>query len=414
MSLKNILKESTTSADNPAGRPDLLDFTRSINNLVYTELVALQPTTQPVSALFGVRYMNANGDMSYTTAATYGGQYGDQYASSNQVAAGSYVAGDMFLLENVLYKVLAPITVSSTAQADVYSFVMQGKVRTVSEAAQTSKFESANAVIQNTNFRLDKWQTEVKTRKLKTEITIETLEDLAAVSVDGEKIMKDFMITMISEDINKDILQKLITVSKRFKVDGLSPNGYLDLSAVEVTDSLLSYRLTRYVAEMAASATRKTGFNPNYVVASSRVAGILQTAGIEQTPGTKSPGFLTKLGMDLYVDTTTPFDYVIVGVKVNDMFDDKMETVGSLVFSPYQEGDKAGMIRVVTDPDSLQNNVMVMSRYSLSVNPYATSQDDFTDIRITQGDDWDNLVGRSDLSMFLGILLPEVLNDDED
>lgn len=413
MSLNKILKESTDSASNPAGRPDLLDFTRAVNNLVYTELVAMQPTTQPISALFGVRYMNTNGDMSYTTAATYGGEYGDQYKTATAAAAGTYAKGDIFIYENVLYKALSSVTITNL-DSDIYTQVMQGNIRTLSEAAKTSKFEGSDAVIQNTSFRLDKWQSEVKTRKLKTEITVETLQDLSAVSVDAEKVMKDFLITMISEDINKDILQKLITVSKRFKVKGMSDNGYLDLSSEDVTDSLLSYRLTRYVSEMAASATRRTGFNPNYVIASSRVAGILQTAGIEQTDNAKSPGFLKKLGMNLYVDTTTPFDYVIVGVKVNNMFDDKMESVGSLVFSPYQEGDKAGMIRVVTDPDSLQNNVMVMSRYSLSVNPYATSEDDFTGIRVTQGDDWDNLVGRSDMSMFMGVLLPEVTNSDQD
>ena len=416
MKLNSLIAESTISASSPNGRPNLLDFTRSVNNLIYTDLVAVQPTNMPVSALYGLRYMNANNDMSYTTGATYSGEYGDQHSTTPVVTAGSYQPGTLIKLDDVLYQVINPITITNV-NIDVYTSAMKGDIRIASESAPTSKFETANSIIQEANFKIDKWQADVKTRKLKTEITLETLQDLDAAGADAQKVIKDFLVTMISEEINKDIIQRLITVSKRWKVKGLSENGYIDYSAGtdDITSDMFSYRLTRIVSEMAASATRRTGFNPNYVLASSRVGAILQAAGIKQTPGQKSPGFLTKLGMNLYIDTTCPFDYVIVGVKQDtDDKNEKMEAIGSLVYSPFLQDDMAGVIQVVKDPDSLQDNIAIMTRYSLSVNPYATTQDDFNDIRITKGDDWKNLVGRSDMSMFLGIILPEYLNDDVD
>ena len=46
-----LLRESTSSVANQTARPQLLSLTRAVNNLIFSDLVAIQPTDQPVSAL---------------------------------------------------------------------------------------------------------------------------------------------------------------------------------------------------------------------------------------------------------------------------------------------------------------------------------------------------------------------------
>ncbi|MDP1183658.1 capsid vertex protein, partial [Klebsiella pneumoniae] len=56
--IQNLLRESTTSASNSQGRPELLALTRAVNALIYTDMVAIQPTSQPTATLFGIRYIS--------------------------------------------------------------------------------------------------------------------------------------------------------------------------------------------------------------------------------------------------------------------------------------------------------------------------------------------------------------------
>lgn len=408
------LRESTATADNSLARPELSAFTRAVNNLIYMDMVAVQPTSQPIAALFGLRYKNPEGDMSYTTAATYGGKYGSR-ENIPEASLKSYSSGDVFQYEKIVYEVCTDFSLADLASG-VYDAAMRGDIRMASEAADTEKFENNDSAIEDIDFTLDKWTATVKSRKLKTAITVEAAQDLENNGAMAENVIDDFLATMISEEVNKDIIQKLITVSKRFKVAGMSETGIYTISQEEYADPLLGYKLIRILNEMAAISARTTGFSPTYVLATSRVAGVLSSTGLEPSEIESSSGVLKQAGLDLFVDTTTPFDYIIVGIKLQSPTrEERMETVGSLVYSPYEEVDEGGTIKFVVDPDSLQPSLAVMVRYALSVNPYIVSkQDEIDKKRIVCGDDWKNLAGRSYMSMFLGVKLPEFINADED
>lgn len=399
-----LLRESTSSVANQTARPQLLSLTRAVNNLIFSDLVAIQPTDQPVSALYGLRYLNRDGQMTFRTATTYGGAAGDRTEIEEFSKEKSYDEGALFKSDDVVYEVVTAGTVgedAETPEAAIFKGIMTNKIRFYSDCASVEYFEDKNTEISSTSMQFDKWQVNVGSRKLKTSFTTELMQDLEASQINSENSVIDLLATVASEEINKDIIQKLITVSSRYKIKGITPDGVLSL--VSVQDAPTQAReLYRYACEMRNQMLRTSSFAGTYVLASSRVVGLLQSTGwMEETDNALSEGRL-RCGLEVYADTTTPFDYMLVGCK--HMIGD-MESVGSLFYSPYTEADGAGAYKSVIDPNSFQHHVAIMNRYSLSVNPY-TSKVDQEEHQVIKGDDWGKMAGRSEMSYILGIELP--------
>lgn len=399
-----LLRESTSSVANQNARPQLLSLTRAVNNLIFSDLVAIQPTEQPICALFGLRYLNRDGQMTYRTAATYGGAAGNRNGIEEFSKDKEYQAGDHFVYGDVVYEVITTGMIDATASTPeeaIFKGVMANKIRFYSDCAETSYFEDANTEISETNFNFDKWQVNVGSRKLKTDFTMELMQDLEANQINSDNSIIDLLATVASEEINKDIMQKLITVSTRYKIKGITPDGVLSLAGVQDAPKQ-ARELYRYACEMSNQMLRTSSFAGTYVLASSRVVGLLQSTGwMEESDNALSEGRL-HCGLEVYADTVTPFDYMLVGCK--HMIGD-MESVGSLFYSPYTESDGAGAYKSVIDPNSFQHKVAIMNRYALSVNPY-TSKVDQEENQTIKGDEWGKLAGRSEMSYILGIELP--------
>lgn len=399
-----LLRESTSSVANQTARPQLLALTRAVNNLIFSDLVAIQPTEQPISALFGLRYLNRDGKMTYRTAATYGGAAGSRENVEEFNQEKSYTIGEFFVFDDVVYEVIADGQVGPdlpTKQEAIFKGVMANKIRFFSDCAPVEYFEDSNTEIASTDFDFDKWQVKVGSRKLKTSFTTELMQDLEANQMNSENAVLDLLATVASEEINKDIIQKLITVSTRYKVKSITPDGVLSLVNVQEAPAQ-ARELYRYACEMSNHMLRNSSFSGTYVLASSRVVGLLQASGwMEETDNALSEGRL-RCGLEVYADTVTPFDYMIVGCKhmVGDM-----ESVGSLFYAPYTEADGAGAYKSIIDPNSFQHKVAIMNRYALSVNPYTVKQDQDMS-QVINGDEWGKLAGRSEMSFMLGIELP--------
>ena len=288
----------------------------------------------------------------------------------------------------------------------------------MSDAAITSKFETAGADIAEAKFQIDKWQTQVKSRKLKTSLTVELAQGLEANGFDASNFIDDLLATEMADEINKDILQSLVTVSKRYKVEGITDTGFIDLSYASAPEAGRS--LYRMVCEMVSHIQRSTSFTATFAVASTRAAAVLAAsgwlkhqAGDDEYLSENAYGFLAN-GLPLYCDTNTPLDYVIVGV-VEDIGD--KEVVSSIFYAPYTEGidlddpEHVGAFKVIVDPESLQPSVALLVRYALSANPYTVAKDE-KEARIIDGGDMDKMAGRSDLSVLLGVKLPKIIIED--
>ena len=402
----------TTSINIDNTRPELVSLTRAVNNLIYHELVAIQETSLPTATLFGVRYRNPNGDMTFSSAATYSGRISGRSGIEDVSLTKAYTKGDLFKHDgnDIVYEVVEDITLNTldtNKDTALFKALFDSKIRLVSEAADTSKYETSDDIA-STSFAMDRWNIPVRSRKFKTEMSVELMQDLEANQFEADGVIEDILGTVASEEVNKDIIHTLITVSNRYNVDGVVENGVFDATtAYSATDApALGRMLYQLACEMGQEMNRTTSFDATYVLCTARVVGVLAASGWLHETDEEHPLATGRLnnGYYVYADTNTPYDYMLVGCKY-DLGD--MDHVGSLFFTPYEEADEAGSIRISTDPSSLQPKVAILMRYGLSVNPY-TVKDESNPDRLIEGDDWVNLAGKSRMSQIVGIKLPKI------
>jgi hypothetical protein len=422
--INDLLRESTISTSNITSRPNLVALTRATTKLIYSDIVATQRTTQPVAAFYGIKYLNPEEEFTFRTGATYAGETGYvDRATIPEINAGnkdSFVKGDFFQFNSIVYKVLVDNPFNNIAESDIELAIQIAvvllTVRIFSDAARTEKFEGQeDSEIAEARFQVNKWQTPVKSRKLKTSVTVELAQDLEANGFDAPNFIDDLLATEMADEINKDILQSLITVSKRYKVEGITDTGFIDLSYASAPEAGRS--LYRMVCEMVSHIQKESTYTATFCVASTRAAAVLAASGwLKHKPeddeylSQNAYGFLSN-GLPLYCDTNSPLDYVIVGVVENL---GEKEVVGSIFYAPYTEGldlddpEHVGAFKVVVDPESLQPSIALLVRYALSANPYTVAKDE-KEARVIDGGDMDKMAGRSDLSVLLGVKLPKII-----
>lgn len=420
--INKLLRESTNTTSNSVARPDLVALTRATTKLVYTDIVATQRTSQPTAALYGIKYLNPRGDLTFNAGSTYAGQAGTEDRKNlpelTTVSAPGLLKGDFFIFNDVVYKVLVDAPFGGTSETDLTDMVQYATValtiRFFSDAASTEKFEADDVDISEASFKINKWNAQVKTRKLKTTLTVELAQDLEANGFDAPNFIEDLLATEMAEDINKDILQSLITVSSRYKIEGVTPDGILHIDNYDNAPAA-GRLLYQMMCEMNSHIQRTTSYSGTYVVASTRVAGVLAASGFMKLTGdadnNNAYGFL-KNGLPLFCDTNTPIDYMTVGVKA---YFGEAEMVGSLFYAPYTEGadldadEHVGAFKIINDPDSLQPKIALMVRYALAANPYTVAKDD-AEARLINASDMDAMAGQSDMSVMIGVKLPKLLN----
>lgn len=420
--INELLRESTTTTSNSLGRPNLVALTRATTKLIYRDIIAEQRTNQPIAALYGVKYLTPDNEFSFQTGATYGGEVGSKDREtipeltdkSQAIAKGGY-----FKYQNVVYKALVASPLASTSAIDLSEALQEGLVsltcRLVPDAAHTEKFEANDVEISNAVFQVNKWNAPVKSRKLKTSLTVELAQDMESNGFDAPAFLEDLLATVMADEINKDVLQSLITVSKRYRVTGVSDNGIIDLSYNSAPES--ARKLYEMVCEMNSEIQKTTSYSGTFVVASSRVAAMLAGSGwLKHKPEDEAwlpetaYGYLIN-GLPVFCDVNSPLDYVIVGVKEDYGGN---EVVGSIFYAPYTEGldlddqEHVGAYKVIVDPDSLQPSISLMVRYALSANPYTVAKDD-KEARIIDATNMDLMAGQSNMSYLLGVKLPPII-----
>lgn len=407
--INKLIRESTTSGNVAQGRPALVALTKAVNDLIYKDLVAVQESSQPTATIFGVRYLNNAGEMSFSSPSDFGGVRHDNAKTLSDTEK-TFVKGEVFKYNKVVYEALVDIdfdTVDGAALPQkVFTSLVQSKIRIVSEGSTVS-YNEYNEEIAEATLKIDRWQTEAKTRKLKTEATLELIQDLATNGF-SDKVIEDLIATEISEEINKDIIKTLQTVSKRH-VSSLAPHSILNMSAA-AEDPAPGRTLYRMICEMASDILNDTSFKATYVLCSPKVSALLASSGwmSKRAGDTSMTVGELKNGMSVYVDITTQIDYVLVGMKHQSVPGESVNTrtidrVGSLFYSPYVNDDTAGAFKVINSADDFQPRYMLMTRYGLSVNPYTLAENAVAG-DVYKGDDWSNLAGRSLNSRFAGIL----------
>lgn len=248
-------------------------------------------------------------------------------------------------------------------------------------AAGTSPYGMTTRQGEGDNFRemsftIERTSVEAKTRALKSEYTMELVQDLKAVhGLDAEAELSNILSTEILAEINREVVRTMIAQAK-LGAQGLTTNGIFDLIAdgqgrwsVERQKGLM-LQIEKEANKIAFETRRGKG---NFILCSANVASALTMAGLLDY----SSGLQDNLNVDVtsgiyagvlngrtkvYVDPyATAGDYIVVGYKGSNNMD------AGMFYCPYVP---LQMVRAVAQ-DTFQPKIGFKTRYGMVSNPFA-------------------------------------------
>lgn len=248
-------------------------------------------------------------------------------------------------------------------------------------AAGTSPYGMSTRQGEGDNFRemsftIERTAVEAKTRALKSEYTMELVQDLKAVhGLDAEAELSQILSTEILAEINREVVRTMISQAK-LGAQGLTTNGIFDLIAdgqgrwsVERQKGLM-LQIEKEANKIAFETRRGKG---NFILCSANVASALTMAGLLDY----SSGLQDNLNVDVtsgiyagvlngrtkvYVDPyATAGDYIVVGYKGSNNMD------AGMFYCPYVP---LQMVRAVAQ-ETFQPKIGFKTRYGMVSNPFA-------------------------------------------
>ncbi|MEZ8731014.1 hypothetical protein AB6D70_10610 [Vibrio splendidus] len=379
--IKQLLAESNTSANIENGRPILVGLTRKINDKIFKDICGIQPTSQPRATVYGVRYemVSQDGSEVRETQGSHRTGTGKYPFKDHGLAGGStgMVSGDHFAEFDYVFGAVKDGDYDGKTEVELLALVLTGDLRLVTDADE----DDSRAEVQSSRFIMDRWQSDIKSRRVKSPTTWELLTDMQNNGLDGSSAVEDLLATSISEEINSDIIMKTITVAKK------SPA--IDLSLSELYQQGRS--LIARALELGAEIHQITTFTATFVLASPKVASAIRASG-----QVGNDNLIDGTNLKLVTDSKAIGEYLLVGS--NHKFDG-LDTVAPIHYSPYVESDSAGTYLIATDSNNLQPVPALISRYAITSSP------DFSDVDGVQGDDWEKLANKSPLATLITVNL---------
>ncbi|MEZ9420018.1 hypothetical protein AB4229_09115 [Vibrio breoganii] len=380
--IKQLLAESNTS-NIENGRPTLVGLTRKINDKIFKDICGIQPTSQPRATVYGVRYEMVSQDGSETRE-TQGGHRtstGKYPFKDHGLAGGStgMVSGDHFAEFDYVFGAVKDGDYDGKTEVELLALVLTGDLRLVTDADE----DDSRAEVQSSRFIMDRWQSNVRSRRVKSPTTWELLTDMQNNGLDGSSAVEDLLATSISEEINSDIIMKTITVSKK--------GTPIDLSGGELYQQ--GRTLISKALELGADIQRNTTFPATFVLASPKVASAIRASG-----QVGSSDIIDGTNLKLVNDGKAIGEYMLVGSKLKF---DGLDTVAPIHYSPYIDTDNAGSYLIATDSENLQPVPALISRYAITSSP------DFNDVNggVQDGEDWESLANNSQLATLVTVNL---------
>lgn len=423
--LKDISNETRRLQESTLNDPFILDtqstlvsFVSSVIKLIYTDLVAVNFTTTKSAVVYGWSHLNENGDSIINTPATYSGKFGKKERESiDEVDVNnSYSKGDNFKYLDIVYEVIkdnpfGEVKDKSDVEKALAEGFFLGTIRYASEASDDdSGYKPADSSI-----KLQSWKGLVRTRRAKIDSTVELLQDMERTLYgDAKQRLIDSVARILADEMNKDIIHKLITVSKRYIPDG-ADSPVIDLLDDKRDQFIIGRDVYSTLSRMGGVINAKTKFEPSYIVCSPSVKSYLEISGfVDQKtnlPESSKASLILQNGLLVFEDTSAIFDYAVVGVN--------SENASSLYLSnfaiPTKDVDNntqligTHQIHETINPDDMSSSFMGISRYALTTCPYIMSEEDEKENRnVIMGDNWNELANKSEMSLFVGFRLPPI------
>ena len=229
------------------------------------------------------------------------------------------------------------------------------------------------------SFTIERTAVEAKTRALKSEYTMELVQDLKAVhGLDAEAELSNILSTEILAEINREVVRTMLSQAV-YGCQDTSSAGVFDLIAdgqgrwsVERQKGLM-LQLEKEANKIAFETRRGKG---NFILCSANVASALTMAGLLDY----ASGLQDNLNVDVnsgtfagtlngrtkvYVDPyATSGDYCVIGYKGTNNMD------AGMFYCPYVP---LQMVRAVAQ-ETFQPKIGFKTRYGMVSNPFATGQ----------------------------------------
>ena len=372
--INDLIHESSGNANIEAGRPTLVALTRKTEEKIYKELVSVQPTTQPLATVYGMRYDYVTGSDNLDIQLDHrvgGGKYKFKDNGLTGPTA-AMTAGQIFGYDDYVFEVIkaGDYLTGVTTVEDLYRKVVTGDLRHVADGFESHDHQDGTETVQDTRFVLNRWVAYVRSRKLKCPTTLELVYDMERQGLNADLAIEDLLATAIAEEINSDIMSKLLAIS-------------IKEPAMDLVSYTTPYYRGRELIDRACVAAAEiewwTSFPATYVVASYKVAGMIRASG-----QVGDNDVIKGTNLKLFMDSNAIVDYMMVGAKYEDP-SGGLDNASGLYYSPLVESDDAGSFLITTDYSSLQPSIGIITRYALSAFP------SFADIEAgakPNGDDW--------------------------
>lgn len=371
---KYINEESTTS--DIAGFDNILvpAVRRIMPALFAKELVSIQPMSGPTGHVYAQRFFYAGSkDEAVSTGAVI---VVDESTFDGTVAVGDTVYTD-YTVEYVEAgkAIVAGGTSSNLPSTGVYSTQAAFKqiLKSYSGTYSTSAGETLGSAMRQVKFTIDRVTVTAQTRKLKSEYTVELIQDLQSqhgMSAEAE------LLNLIEFELQADIDQEIL---------GLVKSNAVAMPTVAVAGVTGNTEAAKFQAiytqiinaceKIVQDTKRGAG---NVVVASPKVIAALSLTGKldssatalnnnVQTGATQGVAFVGTLdnGAKVFRDSFAMGDEVLVAYKGATAAD------AGAFFAPYIPL----MVQKATNAETLQPVVACMTRYGLIENPLSSDSE---------------------------------------
>lgn len=388
---KDLLKKSIGQLTEATQAQDVAPFAKLLTPLLYrvytqslvSQIADVQPMVGPIGKV-------------YALISTYGGRDQDDLSSTKSkilsVTDGSGFAIDGTITTStgsgvVVYKeannLLVKVTsgyfmnTQATTEFPAVSIVSITSNRNYAKkvfanysgAYTTNQGENLGEEIRNIDYEVVSATIEVVSRKLKSKISHEAVEDMKAMF--GHDITDDLLIEEISSEMIQEIDQEIISFLKQKA--SILPDVILS-NSLGMGDSLSSVADDIYINIYKASqdimidTKRRHNF---FVVADSRTISMLMTNPLHTKPESDEVNsyYMGKVGnlYSLYLDPYADESYCLVGYRSNE----KQIGDAGLLFAPYNN-----TLTPTIDPKTGKSVIFNLVRYGYTLHPQDTSTGD--------------------------------------
>lgn len=372
---------------------------QTFSKSIVPKITSVMPLKTPSGFIYNLLayYQGTDADNTYDSlkvvklASDFAGTLNTNITLSNSaVVTVEYFEGKVALIKVVSGSVVDGLTFTGNTINSVHSSKIAVKKLFKNYSKVSTELEEAK----NIGIKIKRSAVEVTTRKLKSTITQEAIQDLKAqYGEDAEEVLADIMSTEIALEMDKEIIDYMRSIAT-LKSD-------LVLTNTNSADLSYAFRgIATKVNTELVGLSQKHGKNiTGFIVCSNKVVSGLISAGVMTfgESGNLDVQILTDNNsvvgvMQQYVtviqDKFAAEDYVLVGWKqTGDGVNGKDGNAG-LIFSPYSMS-----VNTMVDPETGKVSKLVLNRYGVTRNAYDEGDEDSSDFFSLFNVDFSSLVG---------------------